>query len=151
MSLTTLINELESYIPQHQQENPTVSSSTVGWQIAHALKVVRGVVRSLETSKPEDYQFKFSPSRMVILTLQKIPRGKGRAPKMVRPVEEDLSPEALKEQVASARRAVGKLKQLPKAVHFTHPMFGDLKKKQAEKFIQIHTQHHINIIRDMLK
>lgn len=150
MALSTLIDKLESYIPQHQQENPNISSSTVGWQIAHALKVVRGVVRSLEISKPEEYKHKFSLSKTTVLSLQKIPRGKAKAPKYVRPEEEELSQEALQEQVASARRAVDKLQQLPKEVHFAHPYFGSLKKKQAEKFIKIHTQHHLDIIKDML-
>lgn len=150
MSLTTLIDALEAYIPQHQQENPRVSSSTVGWQIAHALKVVKGVVRSLEVSKPEDYEHKFSLSKTAVLTLQKIPRGKAKAPKYVRPEEEEMSQEGLQEQVASTRRALEKLQQLPKEVHFAHPYFGSLKKKQAEKFIKIHTQHHLDIIKDML-
>ena len=33
---------------------------------------------------------------------------------------------------------------------FTHPVFGDVRIKQARRVIAIHTQHHIKIINDIL-
>jgi len=34
---------------------------------------------------------------------------------------------------------------------FTHPFFGDLKKKETISFLSIHTEHHLKIIREMLR
>ena len=42
------LSELESYLPQMDVTNPKISSSTVGWQIDHALRVLRGISWQLE-------------------------------------------------------------------------------------------------------
>jgi hypothetical protein len=33
---------------------------------------------------------------------------------------------------------------------FTHPVFGNLKLKQARRIVAIHTQHHIKIINEII-
>lgn len=150
MKLSKLVQELESYIPKYETTNTAVSTSTVGWQIAHTFKVLVSIINTLEKSEPKTYQKKFNFIRTIILWSGKIPRGKAKAPKIVRPKEAELTLEALKEQVAVAQQALEKLVQLPSNTHFSHPVFGDLQKKDAIRFMDIHTQHHVNIVRDIL-
>lgn len=151
MTLADLVEELASYIPLHTQENSTVSSVTVGWQIAHSLKVVSGVLWSLEQSKPEEYERKFNWTKVVIMTIQRIPRGKGRAPKTVLPTEEEISEQGLQQQITAIQAALKNIDKISEEANFKHPLFGSLKKKETLKFLKIHTQHHVAIIRDMVK
>ncbi len=151
MSLTALVDELETYISSYQVENLAVSKSTVGWQVAHALKVMKGIVYSMEASDPTAYKGKFSLGKVVILATKIIPRGAARAPKMVLPKEEELTPEFLTQQLQSVRATLAKAAMLPANAYFEHPMFGGMKKKTALRFIEIHSLHHVKIIRDILK
>ena len=150
-SLTQQINELERYIPQASQTAPQVSQATVGWQIAHTLKVITTIVEGLAQSAPQDYQPKMSVIKTAIMTTGFMPRGKARAPKIVLPTEEELQTQDLEKQLAKAHEALERLQTLPPTVHFNHPMFGSLQKKAAAKFLSIHTEHHLKIIRDMLQ
>ena len=68
------------------------------------MKVINGVVRSVKTSKPEEYQYKFNWTKIIIRTINRILRGKGRAPKVVHPKEEELVPKWLKEQITLTKR-----------------------------------------------
>lgn len=149
--LTQQIKELASYARHTAHTNPAVSKSTVGWQIAHTLKVIQGIVHSLEQSTPADYQPKRSFFKTIILLTGIIPRGKARSPKVVLPDPEHLDEDALKAQITSAQQAVETLRTLPATAHFKHPIFGSLQKKTAIKFLKTHTEHHLKIIRDMMQ
>jgi hypothetical protein len=152
MKLSALVDELEGYIPSQEKENAAVSSTTIGWQIVHAFKVMKAVLQTLEASTPnENYQPKFNASKLVIMTTGRIPRGVGRAPKMTLPKENELTVEYLENELQAVRALVERAKKLPKDAHFPHPFFGSLKKKAAFRFLGIHTNHHVKIIRDMLQ
>ena len=81
---------------------------------------------------------------------KKIPRGKAKAPKIVRP-EGDISPETLNLSLEIVRENIKDWKTLDKNVHFQHPFFGVLNKRETEKFLILHTKHHWMIIKDILK
>ncbi|MGH1339739.1 MAG: DUF1569 domain-containing protein [Aureispira sp.] len=151
MTLSILVEKLETYVPAYQEKNPAVSSTTVGWQVAHSLQVMHKVIHGLELSKPEEYRYKFNFIKSVILAIKRIPRGKGRAPKAVAPEATELTLEILQEQVVMTKKALVTFSKLPKQAFFIHPVFGALQKKETEKFLKIHTQHHLAIIRDMLQ
>lgn len=51
----------------------------------------------------------------------------------------------------ASKEKIQKLSSLPKEKYFSHPYFGHLTLKQAIPFLQIHTEHHLKIIRDILK
>jgi hypothetical protein len=52
--------------------------------------------------------------------------------------------------LVKARNAITTLELISKDHFFTHPYFGDLKKKQTILFLEIHTQHHLEIIEDII-
>ena len=85
--LIALINELETKIPQSEKINTTVSGGSVGWHIHHSLLVGLNIIQAVEKSDAENYRWKFNMRKTLIYTLNKIPRGKAKAPESVRPKE----------------------------------------------------------------
>jgi hypothetical protein len=146
--LSNLVDELASYIPQSELRNDQVSASNVGWQIEHSLLVISSVLEGLKRSNPAEFKSSFRPLKYLILWRGIIPRGKVKAPSRVSP--DSFTAETLQAHVTLCREKIAKIDQLDAGQYFTHPMFGDLKVKQAIPFLAIHTEHHVKIIRDML-
>jgi DinB superfamily len=144
-----LIAALESHIAQQAVTNTAVSSSSVGWHIEHSLLVINGVLQTLASSNPADYKWSFSFPRLVVLMSGKIPRGKGKAPSVTVP-REASDAAALQNRVAKVGEKVALLGDLSPKHNFKHPYFGLLDAAQTIKFLEIHTQHHLNIIKDIL-
>lgn len=148
--LQRLINQLEYYIPEFEKSNTTVSHSTIGWQIDHSLLVINGVINELKNSNPDNYQWKFNRIRLLLQITNTIPRGKVRVPKAVKPIDV-ASIEDLTAKLNLAKKNISDMQQLPAKSYFTHPFFGDLKLKSAIWFLKLHTNHHLKIIKDILK
>ncbi|SFZ89660.1 Protein of unknown function [Flaviramulus basaltis] len=148
--LNKQISKLEAYIPLFDEENTTVSKSTIGWQLDHALKVFNMTSEWTENSNPKNYKRKFNFWRSVLFPINYFPRGKVRAPKVVQPPQIILI-EDIKSQIHAARTHIENLNKLPKTAYFKHFIFGDLSKKQTLRFLQMHTHHHLKIISDILK
>ncbi|MDN3665264.1 DUF1569 domain-containing protein [Algibacter miyuki] len=148
--LTKMLFKIEQHIPFESKTNAEISKSTVGWQLDHALKVINSVSAQAINSDPGSYKSSFSFMRIALFKLGFFPRGKARAPKAVRPPEIIVEAEILK-QLQTARTYINKLEILPENAYFNHPMFGMLNKKQTLRFLEIHTNHHLKIIRDILK
>lgn len=148
--LIPLVKELESYVAVKDKRNDTVSTSDVAWQIDHSLKVINLVSDTLLKSDPDDYKSHFNKWRLLLFTIGYFPRGKVNAPKIVRPPEIILI-EDLNAQSQLAYQNIEKLKSADKHSHFKHFVFGMLHKKHTVRFLELHTKHHLKIIRDILK
>jgi hypothetical protein len=149
--LHKLLNQLESDISSFDKVNLAVSSGSVGWHIEHSLKTIDQIVTACKNSNPSNYQWRFNFNRFLILTIaKKIPRGKAKAPKIVRP-EGEISPETLGLSLSKVKENLMDWKDLDKNTHFPHPFFGILNKKETENFLALHTKHHLMIIDDILK
>ena len=150
-NLDLLVSQLESKITQFETSNLTVSNGSVGWHIEHSLKTIDQIVTACKNSNPANYQWHFNFKRFLIMSIaKKIPRGKARAPKIVRP-EGDINQETLAVSVSKVRENLIGWKALDKNANFPHPFFGILNKKETEKFLVLHTKHHKMIIDDILK
>lgn len=149
--LQSLLNELESHIVNYEKVNPAVSKSSVGWHIEHSFLVLYAVIHNLQKSNPGDYKWKLNFNRILVQTiLKKIPRGRGKAPKSVQPLEK-ITLEALKNKLERVRNSIAELSSYEAKNYFTHPYFGDLNLKHSIHFLEIHTKHHLKIIEDILK
>ena len=149
--LQKLLDKLQSDISSFDKVNLAVSSGSVGWHIAHSLKTIDQTVMACKNSNPTEYQWHFNFKRFLFLSIaKKFPRGKAKAPKIVRP-EGDISPETLALSFEKVRANLKNWESLDTNVHFPHPFFGDINKKETEKFLVIHTKHHWMIIKDILK
>ena len=150
-NLHKLITQLESEITQHETVNLQASTGSVGWHIAHSLKTIDQIVTACKTSNPKEYQSKFNFKRFLIVdVLNKIPKGKVKAPKSVRP-EGTITKETLVLSLKNLRDNLADWNQLDENAFFQHPFFDDLNKKATEKFLVLHTNHHLNIIASILR
>lgn len=150
MKLEKLFLELEQAIPSLESKKDSVSKASVGWQIEHALRVIMGICHTLKKSDPKEYKWSFNPKRTLLLNIGHFPRGVAKAPKPTRPVDKS-DQETLKKYLAKAKSEVLTIDDLPKNSFFKHPVFNHLNLKQSQRFLVLHTFHHIKIIRDILK
>ena len=111
---------------------------------------IKQITATVAQSDPKLYKSKFNMSRFFVFLSKTIPRGKAKAPKVVIPTNE-ITLEALQESLANTYGAITYLKDCEENQYFMHPFFGQLNKKQTIKFLAIHTEHHLKIIRDILK
>jgi hypothetical protein len=149
--LHKLLDKLQSDISSFDKVNLAVSSGSVGWHIAHSLKTIDQIVMACKHSNPSEYQWHFNFKRFLFLSIaKKFPRGKARAPKIVRP-EGEINQEILALSLAKVKENLQNWKGLDVNVHFPHPYFGILNKKETENFLVLHTKHHLMIIKDILK
>ncbi|MCL6293792.1 DUF1569 domain-containing protein [Jejuia spongiicola] len=149
-ALNLLLAEIELNIPFKDKTNPKVTTSDIGWQLDHSLKVFNAVSEWTIKSNPKDYKREFNFWRTILFPLKYIPRGKAKAPKFVLPPQ-IITSEDLHVQLQTAKNHISTLKKLPKAAYFKHFIFGKLSKKQTLHFLQMHTNHHLKIVRDILK
>ena len=148
--LKKLFIELESEIINQQILNPLVSKSSIGWHLEHVLLTMNLVIESIQKSNPENYKRRFNFNRILVFTLNKIPRGKVRAPKAVRP-KEDFTADSLIIHFQKGKINLEKLNTLSANNYFDHPFMGHLNLKATIKFVKIHTKHHFNIIKDIIE
>lgn len=144
------LQEVDTLINFAEKENTKISKSNVAWHLDHSLKVINGISEALNNSKASDYKTNFNKMRFVIFNLGFIPRGKGKVPEAVKPPK-NISITDIKTQLSNAQKTVNTLRPLPPKANFKHPIFGLLNKKQTLKFIQLHTNHHFKIIKDIVK
>lgn len=147
--LRNLVDELASYIPQSELRNDQVSASNVGWQIEHSLLVISSVIEGVKRSDPSKYKWSFRPFKYLIFWRGKIPRGKSKAPKFV--VPDTFTAESLQNHIDSCRAKITEFESVGAGHYFSHPYFGDTKKKDVIPFLELHTEHHVKIIKDILK
>ena len=144
------LTELASYISQSDRQNGGVSNVNIGWQIDHSLRVMNQVISALLKSNPEEYKPKFNWRKSFIFFTKKIPRGKVRAPKGILPTEE-ITESSLISSVQLAHKNIGLLENCAPNHFFVHPFFGQVNVRETFVFIEVHTEHHLKIIRDICR
>ena len=147
--LQKYLAELETKIPNLEAYNPTVSKSNVGWHIEHSLLTIERIIEAVQKSNPDNYTWSFKLPRILVFTMNKMPRGRAKAPKVVVPNTYDK--QTLLEHLKIVTLKIQEIENISPDKYFDHPFFGNLKLKKAVKMIEIHTNHHLEIINDILK
>jgi len=142
--------ELSANISQLDRQNVTVSNASIGWQIDHSLRVMNQVITALLSSNPAEYKPKFNWRKSFIFFTKKIPRGKVRAPKGILPTEE-ITESSLHSAIELAKENILLLGNCNPNHFFVHPFFGQVNVRETYVFIEVHTEHHLKIIRDICK
>lgn len=148
--LITQLDQIESLISDRDRINKDISKVDVAWHLDHMLKTINEITNALEESKPEAYRSSFNAARIMSLTFGFIPRGRAKSPEVVRPPDQILT-EDIFSQLEIARTNINVLNKLDKNSHFEHPVFGVINKPTTIRFIEVHTNHHLKIIRDILE
>jgi hypothetical protein len=142
------LSDLYTYIAQEEKINQSISSVNVGWHIEHSLLVIIKIIETVSKSDPNNYKWKFSLPRAFVFTINKFPRGKAKAPDIVKPKQlEKTDYDAL---FVQAKQALSILNNVDKNQFFLHPVFGNLNKKNTFIMLDIHTKHHLKIIREII-
>ena len=147
--LLKYVKELESKIPNQEDYNADISKSNVGWHIEHILLTNKMIMEAVEKSNPANYSWSFKLSRIVVFTMNKIPRGRAKAPKVVFPKTYDE--QTLLEHLKIVTEKIQGLENMSSDKYFDHPYFGNLRLNKTIKFLEIHTKHHLEIINDIIK
>ena len=147
--LETYLIEVENKISNQEISNAEVSKANVGWHIEHILLTIDKIIDSLKKSEPANYKSSFNFTRLLVFTMNKLPRGRVKATKAVIP--EEYNEKSLREHLYSTKLKLEELKTIDSNKYFNHPVFGNLKLNKTIKFLDIHTKHHLKIINDILK
>ncbi len=142
--------ELEAKIEQTGILTSSISASSVGWHIEHTLLTINAIIEALKRSDPSQYKWEFSFPKILVFTLNKIPRGRAKAPGQVQP-KINFDRATLAAHIEKTRTHLKELDSVSANHYFEHPYFGKLNLKPTLKFLGIHTQHHIDIINDIIK
>ena len=150
MFLNSEIAELEFYLKKGNVNNINISAQGTYWHIEHSLQVIKVIIEALQQSNPEKYKWHFNLKRLVIFSTGVIPRGKAKAPKSVVP-NNDLNYEIINKSLEQVKLLLPFLNEMPKNSFFKHPFFGLLNVKQSKRMIELHTAHHLKIIKDICR
>jgi len=148
--INNLLNNLEAQVDNYSKLNQNISEGNVGWHIVHSCLVVNSVCAAVVKSNASKFIKKFSFKAFLVLLLNSFPRGKAKAPSFTMPSEE-LSPTYILKSIQASRASIETLSKAGKNQYFTHPIFGELNKADTFKFLAMHTNHHLKIIKDILK
>ena len=148
--INNLLDNLEAQIANYSKLNQAVSEGNVGWHIVHSCLVIDSVCGAVIKSDPTRFIKKFSFKAFLVLLINSFPRGKAKAPSFTVPSEE-LSPASILQSIQASRNSIEALAKAGKNQYFTHPIFGDLNAADTFKFLAVHTNHHLKIIKDILK
>jgi hypothetical protein len=143
------LQKIESYLPYRDSINPDVSQVSVAWHLDHMLITMNKIYVRLYKSDASKYRNKFNFGRTMMFTRNKIPRGRAESPKVVRPKSLEL--DTIQAHLDKAKLNLKIYDSLPKKAYFTHPFLGMMNRRQTRKFLKIHTQHHLKIVKDILK
>ena len=141
--------EVEHFFAQRGAKNKDVSQADVAWHLDHTLKTINRIIENLVESNPDEYRSNFNVQRIVVHTSGIIPRGVAQSPQNVRPPDIVLL-DSLQLQLEEARKNLDRITELEEKAFFVHPVFNHLDRDQTRRFLEIHTNHHLKIIRDIL-
>ena len=149
-NLKVKLNEVASYIAVRDTINLEVSEASIAWHMDHIYLMVNQLYKALEYSDESNYKAESNKTRDYVFTSNTLPRGKVTAPASVRPAE-NVTINTLQMHYDEALATVEKLPMLAEKKHFNHPILGTMNRDETIKFLTIHTEHHLKIIRDILK
>jgi hypothetical protein len=144
--VTAILAEDEAALAASRAE---ISGWSIAEQLDHVMKVNSSVLTRI-AEKPLPLEKPINMVGRVILAIGWIPRGKGRSPKSLRGAV--ASRNDLISATARLRSQIDALSTELIARRdpvVPHPFFGGLTAAQALRFMVVHSEHHMKIVRDI--
>jgi len=138
-------------------KNEAVSQWTVGQHIDHSAAVIKGIlamIMMITNSKNPSTAGGPKPIGKILLWIGYLPRGKGKSPAEVLPkaATHDEIRKNVQMMETFIKGLAPRLAQIEASQgKAPHPMLGSFTPAQWLRFIDIHTNHHFKIIRDIKK
>jgi len=126
----------------------SVSSWTPGEHLRHCGLAIAAVRRALETSSGAPPWTWRSWIGALVLRRGRLPRGRARAP--AETVPDLAAAEPLEAALARAATDLERIRALPADAWFRHFALGTLRRDRALRFLAVHTEHHLRIVREIL-
>jgi hypothetical protein len=145
------LNEFQRLVFDSDFHHTTPKS---GWSISehvdHCVRVMRFALERIHEPKPTSRSKTLVGH--VILAIGWIPRGRAKAPELVRGTRR--SSEEISSEITELRRLAADLPSHAlnnrKIRVMKHPYFGGLTASETLRFLAIHNRHHLKIIRDIV-
>jgi DinB superfamily len=157
-SLTAILNglpKLSAACANAALAAPSLSQWSVGQHLDHVIKVHDGILAYFEDPPVGDTTEQgISMIGRVVMFTGHIPRGRGKSPERFLPVAIDVA--AIQKNLASVASRFEHLsprlaKLTNPQLRFPHPVFGGLTRLQWLRFAEIHQNHHLAIIADIVR
>ena len=148
--VATSLSKIEDLFNDAEMRDDSVSAWSVGEQLHHALLAANKIMESLLASVPGERKESLNLRRKAILTMGKIPRGRGKAPEASRPSSR-VTRNELDGLLAGARQKLKATKSADPDAWWDHFVFGVMRLDKSLQFVHIHTEHHLEIINDIKK
>ncbi|MDG1332640.1 MAG: DUF1569 domain-containing protein [Crocinitomicaceae bacterium] len=142
------VQELESSISHFDSKQESVSKVPIAWHLEHIMLVINGVIGTMVLSDPKDFNPKFNAKKKLFFAIGKFPKGRARAPKSVTPKTE-ITEERLRDHISKTKHQTAKLSSLPEKAFFKHAIFGELHLNDSIRFLEMHNEHHLKIVRSI--
>lgn len=150
LAVEQLILSSNNFTPAFNSSKTSVSAWSVGEHLHHLLLVNQSVLTKLLANESMEGKPTTLYGRITLL-VGILPRGKGKSPKSLLPQilnQQDIT-QLITQQLATIETLKNK-GSFALQCSFPHPYFGLLTTEQWLRFIQIHTNHHIKIIKDII-
>ena len=146
--LITLVDELFLESNRAEKSSIEVSKATVGWHIAHSYLVIIKSCENLLSNTNRPSKNRKWLQQEIFFILRKIPRNKIQAPEFVVPA--DYSEKEIKRLYSKTITLIEQVERITDG-YLSHPFLGPIKLKRVPLFLRIHTVHHLQIIREIIK
>ncbi|OHX64091.1 hypothetical protein [Flammeovirga pacifica] len=152
MEIIDLVNQLSHYNKPNilLKKKSKVSAVGVDWHLYHSILSINKICEALLISNPNLFMSHFNIKWWIIKMIKKFPRGKAKAPKYVTNFG-TIDQVIVDMEIEKSYQLLIDIDQLSTKHYFKHFVFGDLPLNDAKKLMMIHTQHHIDIIEDIIR
>jgi len=143
------IDEFRGFVPQRDVASADVSAWSVGMHVHHCGLAMRAIAGSLiECDEPLPSR-RLGPRAALILRMGRLPRGVAKAPDIAMP-SKDVDARVLQETLDTSEALLDQLPPVGERSWFRHFALGVLVKRDAVRFMSIHSAHHLKIVTDIL-
>lgn len=140
--------QIEELIKEEDALNENVSKWFVHNHLEHILRANSSILDKILEGQPTLVKKSKSFFAYVMMLTGSIPRGKGESPDFLQP--KNIGTELMLNELQSIKEKINKVDLKKGGILVeTHPYFGTLSINEWIRFMRIHTEHHLKIIKDI--